>query len=128
MRACEVRVAAVIFYGYDLRVQRTLASECPLCRGCMTPVHVRWVAWRYCVQTRGEPRLLVCAGGGGGCVVVSGDEVQQGPWGVEGHWTAVPARARCTLVILPHGQYIGLQVVVFGDGPGSVVSLDGGGQ
>ena len=69
----------------------------------------------------GEPCLLVGCGGGGGGAVVGRDEVQQGPRSVEGCRAAVPARA---LVTVSDWWYIGLRCIVFGDGPGGMVSLD----
>ena len=37
MRACAVRVAAVVFYGYTLWIC-PLADECPFRRGCFIPL------------------------------------------------------------------------------------------
>ena len=75
-----------------------------------------------------EPCLLVGGGGGGGGVVVGGDEVQQGPRSVEGCRAAVPARAWYALVFVSDRWYIDLRSVVFGDGPGGMVSLDSAGS
>ena len=93
--------------------------------GVLPPGHTSWVVWGYCVKRGGEPYLLVRGDGGAGGVVVGGDEVQGGPWGVEGRQTAVPARVWCALVIMPDRWHIGFRGVVFWDGPGFVVSLDG---
>ena len=86
------------------------------------------VVWGYRVKPGGEPCLLVGGGGGGGGGVVDGDEVQQGPRSVEGCRAAVPARAWYALVIVSDRWYIGLRGVVFGDGPGGMVSLDSAGS
>ena len=53
-----MRVAPVIFFGYALPVCRPVAGERPFCRGCLTPGHVRWMAWGYCVKPGGEPHIL----------------------------------------------------------------------
>ena len=45
--------------------------------------------------------------------------------GVSGRWTAVPARAWCDLFFVLDKWYISFKGVVFGDGLGSVVLLDG---
>ena len=76
----------------------------------------------------GEPCLLVGGCGGGGGAVVCGDEVQQGPWSVEGCRAAVPARAWYALVTVSDWWYIGLRCIMFGDGPGGMVSLDSAGS
>ena len=116
-------VAAIVLYGYAVWVC-LLVGECPCRRGCSSPGYVCWVAWGYCVKPGREPCLLVGGGGGVGGVVVGGDEVQQGPRSVEGCRAAVPARALYALVIVSHWWYICLWGVVFGDGPGGMVSLD----
>ena len=41
---------------------------------------------------------------------------------------AVPARARYALVTVSDRWYIGLRGIVFGDGPGGMVSLDSAGS
>ena len=87
-----------------------------------------WVVWGYRVKTGGESCLLVGGGGGPGGVVVGADEVYQGPGSVEGCRAAVPARARYALVTVSDWWYIGLEGVVFGDGPGGMVSLDSAGS
>ena len=59
---------------------------------------------------------------------MGGDEVQYGPWGVEACRAAVPACAWYALVIVSDWWHIGLRGVVFGDGQGGVVPLDGAGS
>ena len=78
----------------------------------------------YCVKPGEDPCLLVSGGGGGGHVIVGGDEVQQGPWSVDGCRAAMPAHAWYVVVIVPDWWHIGLQDVVFGDGPGDMLPLD----
>ena len=82
----------------------------------------------YRVKLGGEQCVLVGNGGGAGGVVVAGDEVQQGPQSVEGCRAAVPAYAWYALVTVSDWWYIGLRGVVFGDGPGGMVSLDSAGS
>ena len=86
------------------------------------------MVWGYRVKPGGEPCLLVGGGGGGGGAVVGGDEVQQGPRSVEGCRAAVPARAWYALVTVSDWWYIDLRCIVFGDGPGGMVSLDSAGS
>ena len=86
------------------------------------------MAWGYRVKRGGEPCLLVGGGGGAGGAVVDGDEVQQGRWCVDGCRAAVPTSACYALVIVSDRWHIGLRGVVFGDGPGGMVSLDGAGS
>ena len=120
-------VAAVVLYGYAVRVC-PLVGERPCRRGCSGPGYVRRVVWGYRVKPGGEPCLLVRGGGGCGGAVVGGDEVQQGPRSVEGCRAAVPARAWYALVTVSDWWYIGLRCIVFGDGPGGMVSLDSAGS
>ena len=120
-------VAAVVLYGHAFWVC-PLAGECPCRRGCSSPGYVCWVAWGHRVKPGGEPCLLVGGGSGLGGVVGGGDEVQQGPRTVEGCRAAVPARAWYAPVIVSDWWYIGLRGVVFGDGPGGMVSLYGAGS
>ena len=54
--------------------------------------------------------------------------MQQGPRSVEGCRAAVPARAWYALVTVSDWWYIGLRRIVFGDGPGGMVSLDSAGS
>ena len=108
MGSCGVWVAAVILRGPALWVC-LLAGEYPCHRGRSSPGHVRRVAPRYRVNPGGEPCLLVRGGGGIGGVIVDGDEVQQGPWSVEGCRAAVPARAWYALVIVSHWWYVCLR-------------------
>ena len=61
-------------------------------------------------------------------VIVDGDEVQQGPWYVEGCRVAVPARAWYALVVVSDWWYVCLRGVVFRDGLGGMVPLDGAGS
>ena len=116
-----------VLYGHAFWVC-PLLGECPCCRGCSSPGYVCWVVLGHCVNSRGEPCLLVGGGGGRGAVVVGGDEVQQGPRSVEGCRAAVPAHAWYALVTVSDWSYIGLRCVVFGDGPGGMVSLDSAGS
>ena len=127
MRSCAVWVAAVVLYGHAFLVC-SLASECPCRRRRSSRGHVRQVAWGYRVKPGGEPCLLVSGGGGGWGVIVGGDEVQQGPWSVEGCRAAVPAPAWYALVIVSDWWHIGLRGVVFGDGPGGMVPFDSAGS
>ena len=127
LRSCAVWVAAVVLHGYAVRVC-PLVGERPCRRGCSGPGYVRRVVWGYRVKPGGEPCLLVGGGGGGGGAVVGGDEVQQGPRSVEGCRAAVPARAWYALVTVSDWWYIGLRCIVFGDGPGGMVSLDSAGS
>ena len=120
-------VAAVVLHGNAVRVC-PLVGERPCRRGCSGPGYVRRVVWGYRVKPGGEPCLLVGGGGGGGGAVVGGDEVQQGPWSVEGCRAAVPARAWYALVTVSDWRYIGLRCIVFGDGSGGMVSLDSAGS
>ena len=120
-------VAAVVLHGYAVRVC-PLVGERPCRRGCSGPGYVRRVVWGYRVKPGGEPCLLVGGGGCGGGAVVGGDEVQQGPRSVEGCRAAVPARAWYALVTVSDWWYIGLRCIVFGDGPGGMVSLDSAGS
>ena len=89
---------------------------------------MRRVAWGYRSKLGREPCLLVCGGGGCGGVIVGGEEVQQGLWSVQGCRAAVPARAWYAFVIVSDWSHIGLQGVVFGDGPGCMVPLDSAGS
>ena len=116
-------VAAVVLHGDAVRVC-SLLGECPCHRGRSSPGYVCWVVWGYRVKPKGKPCLLVGSGGGGGGVVLGGDEVYQGPRSVEGCRAAVPARARYALVTVSDRWYNSLRGVVFGDGPGGIVSLD----
>ena len=120
-------VAAVVLYGHAFWVC-PLVGERPCRCGCPGPGYVRWVVRGYLAKPGGEPRLLVGGDGGGWGVVVGGDEVQQGPRSVEGCRAAVPARAWYALVTVSDWWYIGLRCVVFGDGPGGMVSLDSAGS
>ena len=101
-----------------------LVGERPCCRGCSGPGYVCRVVWGYRVKPTGEPCLPVGGSGGGGVVVVRGDEVQQGPRSVEGRRAAVPAPAWYALVTVSDWWYIGLRCAVFQDGPGDMVPLD----
>ena len=120
-------VAAVVLYGDAVRVCPLVGGH-PCRRGCSGPGYVRRVVWGYHVKPGGEPCLLVGSGGGGGGVVVGRDEVWQGPRSVEGCRAAVPASACYALVTVSDWWYIGLRCVVFGDGPGGMVSLDSAGS
>ena len=82
----------------------------------------------YRVKPGGEPCLQDSGGGGGEGVIVGGDEVQQGPWSVQGCRAAVRARAWYALVILSDWWYVCLPRVLFGDGPGGMVPLDSAGS
>ena len=120
-------LAVVVVYGHAFWVC-PLAGECQCRRGRSSPGHVRRVAWGYFVKPGGEPCLLVSGSGGGGVVIVGGDEMQQGPWSVEGCRAAVPPTAWYALVIVSDWWYACLRVVVFGDGPGGMVPLDSAGS
>ena len=115
MESCAVWVAAVVSYGHAFRVC-SLCGECPCRRGRSSPGCMSQVAWGYHVKPGEEPCLLAGGGGGGRGVIVRGDEVQQGPWSVEGRGAAVPARAWYALVIVSDWWHIGIRGVVFGDG------------
>ena len=120
-------VAAAVLYGHAFWVC-PLAGECPCRCGRSRPRYVCRVAWGYCVKPDGEPCLLAAGCGGGSGVIVGGDEVQQGPWNVEGCRAAMPARAWYALVIVSDWWHIALRGVVIGDGRGGMVSLDGAGS
>ena len=109
-------VAAVVLYGHTFWVF-LLAGKCPRCCGLSGPSHVHRVAWRYRVKPGGEH-------GGSGGVILGGDEVQQGPWSVEGCQAALPARAWFASVIVSDWLHVCLRGVVFWDGPGGMVPLD----
>ena len=120
-------VAAVVLYGRAFWVC-PLAGECPGCHQRSSLGSVHRLAWGYRVKPGGEPCLLVSGGGGGRGVIIGGDEVQQGPWSVEGCRAAVPARAWYALVIVSDWWHIGLRGVVFGDQPGGMVPSDSAGS
>ena len=116
-------VAAIVLYGHDFWVC-LLAGESPCRREHSGSSHMRRVALGYLVKPGGEPCLLVSGGG----VIVDGDELQQGPWSVEGCRAAVLARAWSALVIVSDWWHISLLGLVFGDGRGGMVPLDSAGS
>ena len=74
MRSRAVWVAAVVLYGHAVWVC-PLAGKCPCRCGRSSRGRLRRVAWGYRVKPGGEPCLLESHRGGGGGVIVSGDEV-----------------------------------------------------
>ena len=59
--------------------------------------------------------------------VVGGDDLQQGPRGIDCLSAAVAACAWRALVVVPEGRYIGLPRVVLDDGSGRVLPLGSAG-